>query len=128
MKYLSKHQSDLWAQAGNEFTPTRLKEEVSEIIKWAPGLQPCGEYYLIHRNNFPETSWQAMLELEDWGMAKKTDDEKDALQVDASLLDLIMETIKLVLEILLSTTINRSSAKKLRTSHDNQTSLEPCTP
>ncbi|MCU1726309.1 hypothetical protein NTD86_04820 [Pseudomonas sp. 7P_10.2_Bac1] len=127
MKYLSKHQSDLWAQAGNEFTPARLKEEVSEIIKWAPGLQPCGEYYLIHRDKFSETSWQAMLEIEDWGMAKRKNYDKDALQVDASLLDLIMQTIKLVLEILLSTTINRSASKKPRTPHDNQMSLEPCT-
>ncbi|WP_252092541.1 hypothetical protein [Pseudomonas sp. MWU13-3659] len=101
MKNLSKDNCAMWLQAGNQFTAQSLTSEFHEIITWAPSLKRSGEDYYIPRKNIPENVWMAMHEIEDWGMAERLDSPKgEVFIVDASLLDLIMKTIQLLLEIL----------------------------
>lgn len=124
MKNLSSDNRALWLKAGNEFTAQSLKSEIHEAIKWAPCLRRSGEDYFIPRKSIPENVWEAMSEIEDWGMAEKLDgSDGEFLKVDISLLDLIMVTIQLLLKILFQPQIPEVATEKLRLTYDNQPML-----
>lgn len=101
MKVLSTSDYAMWLRAGEAFSAEHLSSEIQEIIKWAPALNRNGENYLIARKELTDNVWEAICEIEDWGMAERIDNSGyEYLKVDASLLDLIMTTIKLLLKIL----------------------------
>lgn len=124
MKDLSSDNRAMWLQAGNEFTALSLKSEIYEVIKWAPCLSRSGENYCVPRKSIPENVWEAMYEIEEWGMAEKLDTpDGELFRVDASLFDLIMMTIKLLLNILRQPQNSSVMKETLRLTYDSHPTL-----
>lgn len=116
----------MWLKASNEFTAQNLKSEINETIKWAPCLRRSGEDYFIPRKSIPENVWDAMCEIEEWGMAERQDDtDGEFIRVDVSLLDLIMAAIQLLLEILFRPQSQTADieAEKARVIYENYLTL-----
>lgn len=124
MKNLSSENRAMWLKASDEFTAQRLKSEIHEAIKWAPCLRHSGEDYFIPHKNIPENVWEALCEIEEWGMAERQEGEDgELLKVDVSLLDLIMATIQLLLKILFQPQTADLVAERFRLTCDNQLTL-----
>ncbi|WMI99761.1 hypothetical protein RBU55_30230 [Pseudomonas chlororaphis subsp. aurantiaca] len=120
MKNLSSDNRAMWLKASTEFTAKSLRSEIQEVIKWAPSLRRSGEDYFISRKSIPANVWEAMCEIEEWGMADRLDEaEGEYLRIDASLLDLVMETIKLLLKVLLQPQRDGVVAERHRLAYDD---------
>ncbi|WP_137886794.1 hypothetical protein [Pseudomonas sp. 2FE] len=78
----------------------QLREEIERTITWGPGLQ-MGEFvYAIPRKALPTSAWNALLELEDWGIARRSADPDlgEILLADKALFELVIKAIRLLLE------------------------------
>lgn len=103
---LSTEEKGLFERAGKSLFGPQFTDKVRDIVSAAPS--PSADEELIYRvvqRDMPEHQWPAFQLMRDFGYAvreKASDpDEGEVLRVDGSILDLIMEAIKRVLEALL---------------------------
>lgn len=76
-----------------------LKDEIDQIIKFAPPLDGKGEYYRVLRNTTSENIWNSITGIKDWGMAELEADDS-AILINASLLDLILAMLEALIKLL----------------------------
>lgn len=87
-------------KAAHDLSEQQLREEVERTITWGP-IPQLGEFvYAIPRNDLPASAWNALLELEDWGAARRSanPDPEEVLFADKALFELVIEAIRLLLE------------------------------
>lgn len=105
--FLSDDQRLIWAEAGATFPGEQLSQVVYRTLTNLPAVQPTSDFYEIRRINVPH-AFDALLKLQNSGLAKRhveVDKDKheyyEVLSVQATLLDLIMEAIAMLLDVLL---------------------------
>ena len=103
---LSTEEKGLFERAGKSLFGPQFTDKVRDIVSAAPS--PSADEELVYRvvqRDMPAHQWPAFQLMRDFGYAvreKASDpDEGEVLRVDGSILDLIMEAIKRVLEALL---------------------------
>ncbi|HEK2500648.1 hypothetical protein CJT82_17110 [Pseudomonas aeruginosa] len=88
------------ARAAQALSEQQLREEVERTITWGP-IPQVGEFvYAIPRKDLPDSAWNALLELEDWGAGRRsaTSSNEEVLIADKALFELVIEAIRLLLE------------------------------
>lgn len=70
-----------------------LKDEIDQIIKFAPPLNDKGDYYRVLINTTSENVWNSISGIKEWGMAEVEPDDS-AILINASLLDLILAMLE----------------------------------
>ncbi len=76
-----------------------LKDEIDQIIKFAPPLDGKGEYYRVLRNTPSENIWNSITGIKDWRMAELEADDS-AILINASLFDLILAMLEAPIKLL----------------------------
>lgn len=104
---LSNDEKSLFTQVGKALYGQPFQDKTREIIGAAPAPRVDEEMvYLVAERDMPTHVWPAFRLMYSWGYAEKPKDkdpevEGEVLLVDGSILDLLMEALKRVLEALL---------------------------
>jgi len=116
MKHLPHQQLALWNSVGTHLTEDAIKDEIDEIIKHAPPLHKGPASYRISRETVPVNVWIGLRGIEDWGMAN-VEEEGQGLIVDATLLDLIMAALEILIRLIAPEHVRRKPSKRNRSSN-----------
>lgn len=106
MVELSKDEKHLFSQVGKALYGQPFQDKTREIIGAAPAPRVDEELvYRVAERDMPTHVWPAFQLMYAWGYAEKPktkdpDEEGEVLLVDGSILDLLMEALKRVLEAL----------------------------
>lgn len=104
---LSNEEKNLFSQVGKALYGQPFQDKTREIIGAAPAPRVDEEMvYRVAQRDMPTHVWPAFRLMYSWGYAEKPKDkdpevEGEILLVDGSILDLLMEALKRVLETLL---------------------------
>lgn len=104
---LSNDEKDLFVQVGKALYGQPFQDKTREIIGAAPPPRVDEEMvYRVAERDMPTHVWPAFRLMHRWGYAEKPkgqnpDEEGEVFLVDGSILDLLMEALKRVLEALL---------------------------
>jgi hypothetical protein len=105
--FLNNDQRIIWAEAGTTFPGEQLNQVIQRALTDLPFDQPPTVFYEIRRFDAPH-AFDALLKLQSTGSAKrhievdKDEDEcREVLLVEATLLDLIMKAIAMLLDVFL---------------------------
>lgn len=105
--FLNDDQRMMWAEAGTTFPGEQLNQVIQRALTDLPVDQSSTDFYEIRRFDAPH-AFDALLKLQSTGSAKRhieVDKDKheyrEVLSVEATLFDLIMEAIAMLLDVLL---------------------------
>lgn len=105
--FLTADQKTMWAEAGTTFPGEQLNQVVQRALTDLPVDQPPTDFYEIRRFDASH-AFDALLKLQNTGAARRhieVDKDKDecreVLRVEATLLDLIMKAIAMLLDVFL---------------------------
>ncbi|MBK5519760.1 hypothetical protein [Pseudomonas sp. TH10] len=105
--FLNDDQRMMWAEAGTIFPGEQLNQVVKRALTYLPVDQPSTDFYEIRRFDAPH-AFDALLKLQGTGSAKRhivvdkdNDECREVLRIEATLLDLIMQAIAMLLDVLL---------------------------
>lgn len=104
---LSNDEKSLFSQVGKALYGQPFQDKTREIIGAAPAPRVDEEQvYRVAQRDMPTHVWPAFRLMYSWGYAEKPkdkdpDEEGEVLLVDGTILDLLMEALKRVLEALL---------------------------
>jgi hypothetical protein len=104
---LSNDEKSLFSQVGKALYGQPFQDKTREIIGAAPAPRVDEELvYLVAERDMPTHVWPAFQLMRSWGYAenqknKDPNQEGEVLLVDGSILDLLMEALKRVLEALI---------------------------
>lgn len=105
--FLNDDQKIMWAEAGTYFPGEQLNQVIQRALTDLPVDQPRTVFYEIRRFDAPH-AFNALLKLQSTGSAKRhievnkeKNEYREVLSVEATLLDLIMEAIAMLLDVLL---------------------------
>lgn len=103
--FLTADQKTMWAEAGTTFPGEQLDQVVQRALTDLPVDQPHTDFYEIRRFDAPH-AFDALLKLQNTGAARRhievdKDEFREVLRVEATLLDLIMQAIAMLLDVFL---------------------------
>lgn len=103
--FLTENQKVMWAKAGAIFPSEQLYKVVQRVLIDLPGDHPKNNFYEIRRFDAPH-AFDAILKLQNEGVAHRhieveKDEYREVLRVEATLFDLIMQAIAMLLDVFL---------------------------
>lgn len=103
--FLTNDQKVMWAEAGTTFPGEQLNQVVQRALTDLPVDQPQTNFYEIRRFDAPH-AFDALLKLQNTGSARRhievdKDEFREVLRVEATLFDLIMQAISMLLDVFL---------------------------
>lgn len=100
---LSQEHQTILSMAARAFSEQQLREEIALALTWAPPLRPGELVYSVPSKALSPSAWNALLELEEWGFAcrSNTPEREEILLADKSIFRLVIEAIRALLETLL---------------------------
>ncbi|MBD8123851.1 hypothetical protein IFT62_21855 [Pseudomonas lutea] len=109
--YLTEDQKTMWAEAGTMFPGEQLDGIIHRAIdnllplRYQKDRDRENDYYEVRRRDIP-IGFDKLLKLQNTGRAKRhmeidNDGAREVLQVEACLMDVVMTTIRVLLDILL---------------------------
>lgn len=103
--YLTDDQKNMWAEAGATFPGEQLDKVIQRALVELPQDQAAADFYEIRRLDAPN-AFDALLKLQNSGLARRHVEVGkhqfcEVLRVEATLLDLIMQAITMLLDVFL---------------------------
>lgn len=100
---LSTEHQTILSMAAKALSEQQLRNEISQALTWAPSLQRCEHSYSIPEKSLAPRIWNALLELEEWGLAyhSTTPCKEEILHADKAVFELVIEAIRVLLETIL---------------------------